>query len=265
MLEKQVNAIEVDENLEADYRNQIDKCTRAFAIAKNDVVLANVADERPAFVVKMFTDGNLDKRFLKLKDHFEESEEVLDNLENRLVEFVKTVPLQAYDTGSSDAISFLNWLCNRDDLSMEQLDHVALHRTRFEVEERAIEDRLGHVRFQEVHSQSERMLEMWGDDDSLVLMLNPIRATATFQTREFIDDEDDPPIEAVFFPVANDIHTVILEDEGVQLFERLIEKPCSFSELLDDWSSTSFDVYGGREEIISAGVDLVEAGLAAFC
>jgi len=100
-----------------EYREQIVRCAQALAVANNAPVEKFVAGRSPAETLKMFTDGNLDKRFLKLQDHFEQMAPEFDGFDDLLERYVRSVPLAAYDTGSSASQRFLDWLCGTRRLS----------------------------------------------------------------------------------------------------------------------------------------------------
>ena len=85
-----------------EYALQIRRITQALAVAHNDVVRSDLLPADRLELVEMFTEGNLDKRFDKLTDQLELLEESFDDLPELISEYVRTIPLAAYDTGSSD-------------------------------------------------------------------------------------------------------------------------------------------------------------------
>jgi hypothetical protein len=244
----------------AEYRAQITACARALAVADNAVVApflpAGVADA----AVKMFTDGNLDKRFQKLTDQLELLADSLDDLEELIVRYVRTVPLAAYDTGCTDAERFLLWLPEQRELTPAQRDLVACQRSRHAVEFAGRKQRLAHVRFQELASMAEPLSAEWGTNPELRIALNPIHVWATFETTALLDEDTDVPASVLFFAVRNEVRTAVLEADGRELVRALaISGPCRLDDL----------IFGGaagveQDELIDLCRDLAEMGLAAF-
>src|SRR5688572_26187494 len=117
----------------AAYRSQLARWAQDLAIARRTSVETALAAGSADMHVKMFTDGNLDKRFNKLQNALEFIGEAFDGFDDALAEYVRDLPLAAYDTGSSDAERFLDWLAGRRPLSAEQQDYVACQRGRFAV------------------------------------------------------------------------------------------------------------------------------------
>jgi hypothetical protein len=242
-----------------EYREQIRHCARSLSLARNDAVAALLAPGHAVPLVKMFTDGNLDKRFQKLSDHLELLAEDFEDLEELIVEYVKTVPLAAYDTGASDGERFLDWLCERRELTAEQQDVVTCQRSRHAVEALAQERRLAHVRFQELLQSAEAFALELGANPDLWIHANPIHVEATLHTHRLLDAEDELPALVAFFPVGNDVRTAVLEDAGRRLFGCLAE---SGPQRLADLQAAGLGA--DRSELIELCLDLADVGLAAF-
>ena len=96
-----------------EYRRQIARCAQALAVARNQDVEGFVVGEAPAAVLSLFTDGNIDKRIQKLQDQCELLSEAFEDLDDWINKYVRHIPLDAYDTGSSDGNNFVRWLENR--------------------------------------------------------------------------------------------------------------------------------------------------------
>jgi len=247
-----------------EYRKQIDQWTVALSLAKNEEVTDDLAPEMGLDLVKAFTDGNLDKRFLKLKDQLEivaDGFEEEADWDDRLVEYVRTLALAAYDTGSSDGERFLVWLLEKDsgNISPELMDRIICQRTRHKVEDIARDKRMEHVRFQELHSMVERNREEWGENENLFVYLNPIHVWTTFHTHELVDEEDEVPAQALFYAFGADIRTAVLEPEGAELVNMLADLG---RVRFEDLKIQMFD--HSREEIIETCRDMADMGLAAF-
>lgn len=242
-----------------DYAEQIRRCAQALALARNEQVAGVLAKGHTLDMLKMFTDGNLDKRYQKLIDECEPMMDAFDDLDEVIVEFVKTVPLTAYDTGCSDAERFLRFLESRRPLTPEQEDHITCQKSRYAIESLAMERRMEHVRFQDLSGLVDSLAAEWGSNPDLWVHLNPLRVWAEFQTSALLDEDDETPATVLFFPVGSDIRTAVLDEDGIAVV-RMLEARGRVR--LDDraWKKTGLD----RDERIEICCDLAEIGLAAF-
>ena len=242
-----------------DYAEQIRRCAQALSIAKNDLVTGELAKGHTPEMLKMFTDGNLDKRYQKLLDQFELTADEFEDLDEMIVDYVKTIPLTAYDTGCTDAGRFLDYLESARELTPTQRDYVTLQRGRYALEAQAMEHRMEHVRFQEMAGMVERFAPEWGENPDLWVYLNPLRVWATFQTTALLDEEDEVPATVLFYPVHEDIRTAVLEDEGLAV-TKLLETKSRVR--VDDpaWEEIGLS----RDDRVEVCRDLAEIGLAAF-
>jgi hypothetical protein len=176
-----------------------------------------------------------------------------------LVSYLRSVPLAAYDTGTSDAERFLEWLSRERALSPVELDHVACQRARHAVEALARRHRLAHVRFQELCSLAAELAGTLLANRDLFVYLNPIRVWTRFATPALLDAGAAPPADVLFFPRGTQMTTAVLEPPGRQRLRELEEyAPCT----LEQWSVLSGEA--DREELADLCRDLAEMGLAAF-
>ncbi|MGE3313956.1 MAG: hypothetical protein AB7O26_02490 [Planctomycetaceae bacterium] len=242
-----------------EYRLQITQCTQAMALAQNESVERFLKGPAAAEGLKLFTDGNLDKRYLKLLDHFEEMAEEFDGFDELVERFVRCVPLAAYDTGSSDSQRFLDWLCGTRRLNESQRDHVTCQRSRYAIELAAECHRLAHVRFQEILSTCESLSPQLDIDSPVWIHLNPIHAWGVFRTRTLLDDESELPATVLFYPVAGTIHTAVL-DPFAEFIVRELEArgPARFGDLSPAPLETT------RSELLKLCRDLADVGIVAF-
>jgi hypothetical protein len=242
-----------------EYAEQIRRCAQALSLAKNDLVAGTLAQGHALDRLKMFTDGNLDKRYQKLVDQCELMMDEFDDLDEVVVEYVKTVPLTAYDTGCSDAERFLRYLESSRALTPEQRDFITCQNGRYALEFLAMERRMEHIRFQEMSGLAETLAPERGSNPDLWVHLNPLRVWATFHTTVLLDEDDETPANVLFYPVREDIRTAVLEEEGIAIVQFLATRARA---RLDDpaWEETGLD----REERIEICRDLAEIGLAAF-
>jgi len=241
------------------YREQLDRLVAAMSVANQEDQVAESLRESEPSRVKMFVDGNLDKRFEKIQKGLELLQEDFEKFDDLIIRYMKEVPLAAYDTGASDADRMLIWMSETMDLDAEQRDLVKCQRARHAVEDRARLNRMQHVRFQELRTHNEQLLNEWGVNQELRVHLNPIRVWTTFETNLLLDEEAEPPCKVLFFAVDSDVATAVLEEEGQLLIEELAEfQPCT----LEEWIVRSAE--GSREELEELTTDLAEMGLVAF-
>lgn len=245
-----------------EYREQLRTCARSLAIAKNDVVKPFLPDDASAAMVAEFTNGNLGKRFDKLKDQFEFMEEEFPELEDWMTRYVKEVPLRAYDVGTTDSLECLRWIREQYTLLPEQVDFVVCHESRVAVEEVAREKRMAHIRFQDLLTRSDELADELESNADLWIHLNPVHVWATFRTEALLGEGADLPATVVFFPYGSDIRTAVLEDEGAALIAKFESiGACHLDQLrvLID-GEIEFD----RDELLETLRDLAEMGLLAF-
>lgn len=244
------------------YRQQLDKYAEALSIAQNDKVLDDLKAGNTADMLKMFTDGNLDKRFNKVKDQIEFVAEFFDEeeLEEQVVKYVKTFPLLAYDTGISDGERFLDWLPDQMELTEEQKDAIRCQQARHKIEDVARENRLAHVAFQGQLTVAETLAEEFGDNENLRIQVNPICVRTTFKTTTLLGDDAEVPAVVQFYPVKNDIRTALLEDDGLELIDVLHDRgPVTLEEL-----QTAMTFKMSREELLELCLELVDMKLATI-
>lgn len=241
------------------YREQITHYAQTMALGQNGPAEAGLQSGMPADRVGMFTSGNLYKRFDKLKDACELLVEELEELEDLIKAYVKEIPLSAYDTGCSDAERFLTWIDEKADLTDEQKDIIRCQRSRHAVEFVAMKQRLAHVRFQELLSMNERLLEELDGNGKLMVHLNPIHVWSRFETKALLDEEDIVPATVLFFPVGNDIRTVVIEPECEELI-RLLDQ----SGVMRVKDLRKLCVKSDQEQLMGLLRDLAEMGVIAL-
>lgn len=247
-----------------DYAAQLRHIAQALAIGKNDGVSGDIARRDTLDQVEMFTSGNLEKRFDKLKDQLELLEGEIDGLEEFIKKYVREQPLQAYDTGSSDTANFVKWLNQQVELTAEQRDLTVVIRSRTATEEIGRRNRMAHVRFQELRSLVDELAPELGTNRNLRIRLNPVRLWAVFESSLFLDEDDDPSgeIEVLFYAYGNEVRTAVLEPEARTVLRLLGEcHPCLLEDLherVDLSTGLSLD------ELQGILLDGAEAGLVAF-
>jgi hypothetical protein len=205
------------------YREQLRHYAHTMAVGENSAASAGLKTGHTPSRVAMFTDGNLYKRYEKLQIACEVLADGLEELNDHIKQYIKVIPLAAYDSGTSDAERFLEWLTKHADLSDEQQDYIRCQRGRHAVEFVAVRQRLAHIRFQELLSMNERLLPELETNSKLTIHLNPIHAWSRFETAALLGDEEAGPTTVVFFPVGEDIRTAVIEGECESLV-RLLEQ-----------------------------------------
>lgn len=245
-----------------NYRLQIQHCARNLAVARTSAVTNFLDDPQSAEqreLLNVYAEGNLDKRVWKLADQFEFMADEFDELDAWFTEYIRTVPLAAYDTGTSDSIFFLDWVEKTQSLSREQIDLMRCHRGRVAVEELARDHRMGHVRFQELLSTVETLGAELESNPNLWIHLNPIRAWAHFETTVLIDDAGDLPATVIFYPVGSDVRTAVLEPLGRLILGELESlRACHLSDVMRKFPAEQSGA------VIEICRDLAETGLIAF-
>ena len=131
--------------------------------------------------MKIFVDGNLEKRFEKLQAQLEFVADGFDRFDDLIADYIRARPSAAYDTGISDGERMLVWLTETKGLSQnptdarnvrgdsnqrrgfridtktlspEQLDYIACQRARHAIEETARQ----HIEPQEKYAPPSRMI-----------------------------------------------------------------------------------------------------------
>jgi hypothetical protein len=246
-----------------EYARTLQRIAGALSVAQCSTVAGDLADGHPVDKVKMFTDGNLDKRFEKLQDQLELLAEDMDDLDDAIVDYVRTVPLAAYDTGASDGDRFAVWLPTSRDLTPEQRDIITVIRSRVAVEELARSNRLAHVCFQELASLSDELAGDLTTNPNLTLHLNPTRIWASFETDRLLGDDTPEPAGAVlFYAWRSEVRTSVLEPESVLMLRTLADgAPCHLENLQ---LRLKLMVGTDLELLVDLITECAEAGLIAF-
>lgn len=243
------------------YRQQIARLVEAMTTANCEAsVQSDLAGISHSTRVKMFVDGNLDKRLDKLQTQLAFVADAFAEFDDSLVAYIRAVPPVAYDSALSDGQRMLQWLLETKstELSAVQRDYIACQQARHAVEQQAGQQRARHVRFQELRGSADS-LESISYNKDLRIYLNPIRAWGHFTTSALLDDDDAPlPCDVLFFADGEEITSAVFELEGQALLNQLADyEPCT----LDEWACLSG--LADREELIDLCRDFSEMGLAA--
>lgn len=243
------------------YREQLRRVAHALATVNLELAYGDLEHGSRAELMKMFVDGNVDKRVDKLATM---TDFLLPAFGGRLrtliTEYVRTVPLAAYDSGPSDADGLLEWIQNHKPLTDEQFDSVACQRARWKCEQIARSNRFGHVRFQDLRSLSGRLVSELDHNASLRIHLNPVRTWTRFYSTELIGSGDeDLPVDVMVFAVGNETTSAVFDDHGRLLLEELGRiGPCTIA----TWAAVGAHAAG--DELMELCRDLADMGLVAF-
>ena len=245
---------------ETEYPRQLRRLVQAMSMPNRERgVAASLSPQSTPSRVKMFVDGNLEKRRDKLEKQLEFVAAAFEDFDEMIVEYIKAGPLAAFGCAASDGEQMLKWLVGSRAVTAEQRDYISCQQARHAVEQRARRDRLAYVRFQELSSLVDELLPQVGRDDRLRLWLNPTRVWATFETTELVDEDVEPPVNVLFFGSRGAVASAVLELEGQALLNELADyQPCHISQ----WAEVSS--WADRDELIEFARDLAEMGLVAI-
>lgn len=238
------------------YREQLQRLVGALGQSNSQAVVDDLQPGSSLERVRLFVDGNSEKRFEKLSDQLEFVAEAFDNFERQIEVFVREQPLSAYDTGVSDGERMLLWLLDKRSLTPVQRDYVLCQRARHAVEELARCHRAGHLRFQRLRGL--QPADVAGIDLNQVrLHVNPIRANSTFITSALLDSLSEPPTEVLFFPDNHEIATAVLEPFALQSLHKLAAiEPCTLQQWADELGCE-------LSALVEIARELLEVGLLA--
>lgn len=233
------------------YREHLDR------LARHLTTLPDAEDES-ADELAVFAEENVEKRAELLQARLPLLTEAFDDLGDLLAAFCRAQPLRPCTTDTEDGERFLDWLERAERLSPEQADYVTCQRGRHAVELRARRNRSGHVRFQELWSVAKQLAADLPANPSLRVHLNPIRASAVLRTPALLDGLK-PPASVLFYAVAIDVCTSVLDATGRRLVRELAAwAPCS----LRRWAER-----GAHEDIDKLAAlcrEFTEVGLVAL-
>lgn len=247
------------------YREQLSRLTRSLATGRSADIFDDLATGSTPAMVKFFSDRVLEQRFSALSQQVEFISPVFRDLADLILTFIHTVLPVAGSNDAGDGERFLDWLERTQSPTAEQRDYITCQRARHAVEEAALGNRLGHVRFQELLSLTETLADELEHNRSLEIRLNPIRVWSKFETAELLDESAGLPATIVFFPVGMEIRTVVLEGDGLERVRELVGLgPAT----LDEWLRMlePFAGFEGvhRRDLITFCRELAVLGLVAF-
>jgi hypothetical protein len=240
-----------------DYRQQIARLIQALARPNAEAEVDLLAADSTPAGVKMFVDGNYDKRIDKLSSQLEFVAEAFDDFEDLLAKYICDVPLVELDTVLTDGQRMLQWLRRARPLSLVQSDYVACQHARHTVELLAEAHRKQHVQFQQLRQNAAgaEMLFL----PATIVHLNPLRAWARFQTTALLEEDDEPPCDVLLLADGDELATAALELEAQALVNELADiEPCTIAQWAEHAGLADHD------ELIDLCSDLAVIGLVAL-
>jgi hypothetical protein len=241
------------------YRDQIHRCVRAMERGRAEDVRPFVDSSETVSRIKLFTSDNLNKRFDKVRDQVESLAGAFDNLDDLIEQYIREIPLAAYDTGCLDGDRFLNWLRETHSTTLEQQDFIHCQLARHEIERLARRQRAAHLHFQDLRSLPANVDVDLTDTARFCVYLNPIHTWTTFQTKALLDEDSEAPADVLFFAVGAQIRTTVFDDHGLQL-TRLLEKHSPLT--MQGWKKLAPKT--PRRKLMEFCQDAIELGLVAF-
>jgi hypothetical protein len=248
--------------MDETYRRQLEQLVAAMSLPNHEGDVAVLSADSRREGVKMFVDGNFDKRLDKLAMQLEFVADAFDDFEALLMEYVRATPLAALDTSLSDGERMLEWLITSKPLTPVQRDYVVCQQTRHAITHLAAAHRERHREFQALRwraVEEDDEPQLW---PASVIRLNPLRKWARFETSALLEEEEaglELPCDVLLFADGGEVASAALELEGQVLLNDLADnEPCS----LTAWAELSgiSDIEAVRE----MASDLVELGLAAI-
>jgi len=247
----------------AVYREQLAYYAHCLATGRTDELKDAIEGHDALNRLCHFVDGNVGKRVDWLLSMVEFVAPVFENLEQLVQDYAMEWPAAAVGENRDDADVFLEWLAATHELTDVQRDYVACARARNAVDASAMQNRMGHLRFQEMVSLAEefaaKLLTDSEAETSLMIHLNPIRVWTEFRTGELLGEKIDKPVEVLFFGDGEGVNTAALSPDAIALVRELEERsPWT----LDTWATVNGSV--NRRELAELCQSLAKMGLIAL-
>ncbi|SFI34232.1 hypothetical protein [Planctomicrobium piriforme] len=141
---------------------------------------------------------------------------LLDSLIGQYVHLVSSDELARID-----AETFVNWLAEQSSIDVEQRDLVACLFSRHSVESISLSKRLVQARFEELAMRGMQRWQRRMLKSGTEIELNPTHVWATLQTRLLLETTEPLPAEVLFFQVAGEVQTAVIETELAPVLKSL--------------------------------------------
>jgi hypothetical protein len=247
------------------YREQLPRLAHCLCAGRSADVVDDLAPGSTPARLKLFGDRNTQERIESLLRQLDFVSPAFAGLDELAGSFVRSLPPAWCENPAHDGERFLDWLEETQQPQAAQRDYIGCQRARFAVEEAARQNRLGHVRFQDLLSLAGSLADELETNRSLELCLNPIRAWSRLETSELPGHAASLPATVVLYPVGDEIRTLVLDTEGLA---RVRELAAFGPVTLDAWQNLLEPFAGLREisrrELASLCRELVRLGLVAL-
>ena len=246
---------------ELQYRDMIQKVTRAIAEARIEDVLPYLGKQYEEKHVALFVDSNFDKRIdvlFRLMPFVSEDED-FPNFEDLAAEFADSAPIRAYEGSTEECDAMLAWLEETQNLTPRQQDTIVTQRARYGVEHLARDHRGLHVRFQELVTLAPKLVTQLSSNDQLTVHVNPIHCWAELNSDKYLDEGESPPVPAMYYADDDEVRTAMFEPFGKEKIEQLnAMAPCPFAQ----WAMVADDM--DRDDLLAFAKGLADLHVIAF-
>jgi hypothetical protein len=242
-----------------EYGGQLGRWVSAFAQGRYQDLEEDLEDTCTTNDVRRFLVNSFGNRYAFLMREMAVLAGAFEDLSTLIEKYIRTVPQARFDVaGPGDEELFLVWLTRTQELAPLQSDFVTCQRGEYAVGTEARRNRPGHLRFQQIWRRAGERAAGLGVDPGLRIHLNPIRVAGELRTSAFATEEQQPPIDVLFYAAGSRVRALPLENGTVEAIRTLAERgPCT----LDDWTAGS-----GQEQtrLIWLAGELSGVGLVAF-
>ncbi|MCG8409552.1 MAG: hypothetical protein MI923_30470 [Phycisphaerales bacterium] len=242
-----------------DYRARLTHLVRGMLTGDGREIVRTLVAGSRSESIKMFIEGNQEKRFGKLQAHLEFMAQGIEGIERYVRSYILCQPLSPYATVFVDAERFLVWLERTVMLLPEQQDFVAYQRAQHRIAAKARHNRRDYVQFDKLSRRMDPLnIGFALDDEDSWIHLNPMHVWTRFHTDVLLDGEAVPPVDVLCYAALEELRTTMLDSFGTQLVRELsMYGPCTLSQ----WSALSRAA--GRDEIFEFCTSLAELRLIA--
>ncbi|WP_197442201.1 hypothetical protein [Thalassoglobus polymorphus] len=172
------------------------------------------------------------KRLNELKDACALLADGLSGFDELIEKYVQVEKRNRRDTPNRDCERFLEWLESKVQLTDQQRDMIVNQQSRHAVEFVALKQRIAHLRYEEMLSNSQPFQKHSAQHLGELVYLNPVHVWATFDTHAFIEDESPIPATVLFYPAAGSVRTAVIDEQSEQIIRELEQGPQKLRTLL---------------------------------
>ncbi|MDA0835120.1 MAG: hypothetical protein O2955_09515 [Planctomycetota bacterium] len=224
--------------------------------SESRTVLPSLMTSHDSNSVAFLTAGEDEHRCARLKDQLQLLGDHLTDVDLWIERFVQRVTAAEYDSGSSDAERFLEWLRQYRRLSVSENDAVCCQSARFAVATMVKLNPTRHLRFQELRTMSQEFKRDLNRLPKLWFVVNPIHVWTTLRSSAMLHDAEVLPAQVIFYPVQDEVCHAVVTSLGQQLLRHLSETgACRGDDLLAVCRDESpLDLLNVCRELMSLGL-----------